>query len=125
MSIKIEEISFGFIVVNGRRYEYDIIICGDKILRRFKDISKKYKGRYGHTPLSLEEVSKTLKLCPGANTVIIGKGIYGALPIPKEVINYIEEHGLKLVIVETSKLPEILASEAEKGKVLAIVHVTC
>ncbi len=125
MSVRVERVSFGSIVIDGREYKHDVVICSGKVLRRLKKLSKKYRGEYGHTPLSLEEVAETLNMCPGVETVVIGKGIYGDLPVPEETVKYLENQGLKVIIVNTPEIPSVLAREAKKGRVLAIVHVTC
>ena len=47
--------SFGFIRVDGVTYDHDLIIDRGKIRKRKKAASRKFRGGYGHTPLSVAE----------------------------------------------------------------------
>jgi hypothetical protein len=47
--------SFGSIRVDGVTYDHDLIIDRGKIRKRKKAASRKFRGAYGHTPLSIEE----------------------------------------------------------------------
>jgi hypothetical protein len=49
--------SFGFIRVDGVTYDHDLIIDRGKIRKRKKAASRKFRGGYGHTPLSVAEDS--------------------------------------------------------------------
>jgi len=47
--------SFGSIQVDGVTYDHDLIIDRGKIRKRKKAGSRKFRGAYGHTPLSVAE----------------------------------------------------------------------
>ena len=47
--------SFGSVRVDGVTYDHDLIIDHGKIRKRKKAASRKFRGAYGHTPLSAEE----------------------------------------------------------------------
>ena len=47
--------SFGSIRVDGVTYDHDLIIDRGKISKRKKAASRKFRGAYGHTPLSAAE----------------------------------------------------------------------
>src|SRR5437763_4229082 len=47
--------SFGSIRVDGVTYDHDLIIDRGKIRKRNKAASRKFRGAYGHTPLSAAE----------------------------------------------------------------------
>jgi hypothetical protein len=47
--------SFGSIRVDGVTYDHDLIIDRGKIRKRKKAASKRFRGVYGHTPLSAAE----------------------------------------------------------------------
>jgi hypothetical protein len=47
--------SFGSIRVDGVTYDHDLVIDRGKIRKRKKAASRKFRGAYGHTPLSAEE----------------------------------------------------------------------
>jgi hypothetical protein len=117
MSLKAK---FGWIKVDGKKYEKDIIIHSDgSITKREKKKSKELKPLYGHTPLSERE------LCflgqEKFDILYVGTGHEKALPITPEAIEILKKH--KAVIDST---PEIINKiENENGKFVAIIHVTC
>lgn len=123
--IEIKEIGFGYIVVGNKRYEEDIVICNDKIMIRPKHLSKKYVKIYGHTPLSLDELSYLLNNCRNIETIIIGTGQYGALPIMEEVFKELEKPGLTSIIKPTPQVISFINKFSGKKKYLAILHLTC
>ena len=47
--------SFGSIRVDGVTYDHDLVIDRGKIRTRKKAASRKFRGAYGHTPLSIGE----------------------------------------------------------------------
>ena len=47
--------SFGSVQVDGVSYDHDLIIDRGKIRKRKKAASRKFRGEYGHTPLSVAE----------------------------------------------------------------------
>ncbi len=53
--MRFEEYEFGSIKIDGATYEHDVVIDRGEIVKRQKKPSKKYRDRFGHTPLSLEE----------------------------------------------------------------------
>jgi hypothetical protein len=53
--VRFAEYSFGSLQVDGVTYDRDLIIDRGQIRRRKKAASKKFRGAYGHTPLSTAE----------------------------------------------------------------------
>ena len=47
--------SFGSVRVDGVTYDHDLIIDRGKVRKRKKAASRKFRGAYGHTPLSADE----------------------------------------------------------------------
>jgi len=111
---------FGWINVNGVKYEKDIVIHSDrKITKREKKKSKDLKLIYGHTPLSEHE----LNFLPEEKFEIIyvGIGHEAALPITPKAHQILDKHNT--VILPT---PEIIKKiEHEQRKFVAIIHITC
>jgi hypothetical protein len=52
-----QKFSFGSIRIDGTAYEHDVVIDCGEIRKRKKRPSKKYRGEFGHTPLSTKERS--------------------------------------------------------------------
>ncbi len=73
--------SFGSVRVDGVTYDHDLIIDRGKIReRRKKAASRKFRGAYGHTPLSIAE-----GIPWRCRRLVIGTGADGALPVMQQV----------------------------------------
>ena len=53
--LRFEAFSFGSICIDGTTYEHDVVIDRGEIRKRKKKPSKKFREKFGHTPLSIEE----------------------------------------------------------------------
>jgi hypothetical protein len=111
---------FGWIEVNGVRYEKDIIIHVDgKVTKRKRKKSRDLKVKYGHTPLSRSELMFLEDEKP--EVVYIGTGHQGALPITPKAQQVLKKY--ETVILPT---PEVIEKiDREHRKYVALVHVTC
>lgn len=111
---------FGWIEFDGERYDYDIVIHGDRsVTKRKKKLSKKRKEEFGHTPLSGEELAEILRERP--DVMYIGTGQYGDLPLTKEAVTLLAPFAL--IIKPTPDILPLL--EAEQRTFAAVLHVTC
>ena len=52
-AMRIEDFSFGSIQIDAETYEHDVVIDRGEIKKRKKKPSKKFRGKFGHTPLSI------------------------------------------------------------------------
>jgi hypothetical protein len=112
-------LGFGEIEVEGKRYDADVVIERGQLRRRRKKPSKPYRDRFGHTPLSAEE------LIPwGGPTLIVGTGADGLLPIMAEVYELAARRNVEIVAVPTETACRLIA-DLEPGEVNAVLHVTC
>ena len=117
MNIKAE---FGWINVNGVKYEKDIIIHADRtITKRQKKKSKDQKPKYGHTPLSERELTFLEDEKP--EVVYVGTGHQGALPITPQAEQMLKKY--ETIILST--LDAIEKINQEHRKFAALIHVTC
>jgi hypothetical protein len=55
--MRFEKFSFGSIRIDGVTYEHDVVIDRGDVRKRKKKPSKKFRGEFGHTPVSVEERS--------------------------------------------------------------------
>ncbi len=111
---------FGWIEIDGVRYEHDIIIHADgKVGKRKKKASKALKGEYGHTPLSRAELDFLSDEKP--RRVFIGTGQYGALPVTPDATALLSRY--ETVTAPTPGLLSLIGQEKERF--VAILHVTC
>src|SRR5260370_12230414 len=90
--MRVEKFSFGSIRIDGTTYGHDVVIDRGEVRKRKKKPSKKLRGAFGHTPLSLEE-----KMPWKCRPLVIGTGA-GALPVMKEVKPQSNLPKLKLLI---------------------------
>lgn len=117
--MKARWIDFGTIEVEGKRYDYDILIDGGNVTKRRKRPSKAYRERFGHTPLSAEE-----EIPWGGKRLIVGTGAYGSLPIMPEVREEAARRGIELVAAPTEQALHLL-HDVDSRDVCAVLHVTC
>jgi hypothetical protein len=110
--------SFGFLRIDGRAFEHDVVIDRGEIRDRKKKPSKKFRDDFGHTPLSIAE-----DIPWKCRQLVIGTGAYGRLPVMKEVELEAKRHKVKLLILPTNKAIEVL--EEDPADTNAIIHVTC
>ncbi len=109
--------SFGTIQIDGNTYEHDVVIDRGEVLKRKKSPSQKFRDKYGHTPLSLEE-----EIPWKCHRLVIGTGAYGRLPVMKQVKREAERRHVELVIIPTSEALSMIERESRAN---AILHLTC
>jgi hypothetical protein len=115
--MKFQQFSFGQIQIDGIEYGYDVLIDRGEIRERKKKPSKRFRDRFGHTPLSLEE--ETPWKC---SRLVVGTGT-GALPVMDEVRREARRRKVELIILPTEEAMELLNQRADNTN--AILHVTC
>ena len=115
--MRFEKFSFGSIRIDGTTYEHDVVIDRGEVRKRKKKPSKKYRGEFGHTPLSIEE-----GIPWKCHRLVIGTGT-GALPVMPEVKREAARRKIELSILPTKEAIEEL--EQHPSGTNAILHVTC
>jgi hypothetical protein len=116
--MKCEKLEFGSIQIDGTTYENDVILDRGEIRKRKKKPSRKYRERFGHTPVSLEE-----KIPWSCKRLVIGTGMNGRLPVMQEVLAEADRRGVQIVQCPTREAVGILEGDAPDTN--AILHVTC
>lgn len=115
----IEYPAFGTIVIDGERYDHDVVIANGDVRPRDKGPSKSLKGRHGHTPLSANE-----DIPWSTSKLVIGSGYSGRLPVLSEVEDEAKKHHVELEVMPTAAAVRLL-NEEQGSDVSAILHVTC
>src|SRR5215831_11204532 len=110
--------SFGSVRVDGVTYDHDLIIDRGKIRKRTKAASRKFRGAYGHTPLSVAE-----DIPWRCRRLVIGTGADGALPVMQEVRDEARRREVDLVVLPTTQAIGALTKAAADTN--AILHLTC
>jgi hypothetical protein len=111
---------FGWIEIDGERYEHDVLIrLSGKIKRRKKKLSKQVYGT-SHT-ISREEAEHVFE--EGARVLIVGTGQDGCVHLSPEAAAYLEKHEVEVRLQPT---PKALERWNEAGKdAVGLFHVTC
>jgi hypothetical protein len=110
--------SFGSVRVDGVSYDHDLIIDRGEVRKRKKAASRKFRGAYGHTPLSAEE-----DIPWRCRRLVIGTGADGALPVMQQVRDEARRRKIDLVILPTAQAIGMLAKTTADTN--AILHLTC
>ena len=116
----LDRTGFGWLEIDGRRYEHDVLIrLSGEIERRKKKLSKRIYGT-SHT-VSLDEARHTFER--GATTLIIGSGQYDNVRLSPEAAEYFQEHHCD---VRLSPTPEAIAAWNDApATAIGLFHVTC
>jgi hypothetical protein len=115
--MRFEAFSFGSIRINGVTYDHDVFIDRGEVHKRKKKPSKKFREKFGHTPLSTEE-----QIPWKCRRLVIGTGT-GALPVMDEVKEEARRRHVELRILPTAQAIELLKASGPDTN--AILHVTC
>jgi len=110
--------SFGSVRVDGVTYDHDLVIDRGKIRKRKKAASKRFRGAYGHTPLSIAE-----DIPWRCGRLVIGTGADGALPVMKQVEQEARRRKVDLVVLPTAEAIGVLTVTIKDTN--AVSHVTC
>jgi hypothetical protein len=111
---------FGQINIDGKVYDYDVVIRLDgTVEKRQKGLSKRVYGS-SHT-MSLDEAKYIYD--EGAKKLLIGSGQYGVLELSTEAMKFFKDQNVDITICRT---PECLQkwNECCDGTI-GVFHVTC
>jgi hypothetical protein len=116
--MRVSGYSFGSIRVDGVTYDHDLIIDRGKIRKRKKAASRKFRGAYRHTPLSVAE-----DIPWRCRRLVIGTGADGALPVMRQVRDEARRRKVDLVVLPTAQAIGALTEATPDTN--AILHLTC
>jgi hypothetical protein len=116
--MRLSDYSFGSVRVDGVTYDYDLVLDRGKIRKRRKAPSRKFRGEYGHTPLSIAE-----DIPWRCRRLVIGTGADGALPVMQQVRDEARRRKVDLVVLPTAEAIGMLTGAAADTN--AILHLTC
>jgi len=110
--------SFGSVQLDGVTYDHDLIIDRGKVRKRNKAASRKFRGAYGHTPLSAAE-----DIPWRCRRLVVGTGADAALPVMQQVRDEARRRKIDLVVLTTAEAIGALAKATADTN--AILHLTC
>ena len=112
--MKIQDYSFGRIIIDGQTYTKDVIILPEGVF-------SPWWRREGHR-LSMEDLSEALKARP--EVLIIGRGYAGVMRVPDELVKALQERGIDVVVQKTRDAVKTFNTIEDKRTVAAL-HLTC
>ncbi len=116
--MRVSDYSFGSVRIDSVTYDHDLIIDRGKIRKRNKAASRRFRGQYGHTPLSAAE-----DIPWRCRRLVIGTGADGALPVLQEVRDEARRRKVDLIVLPTAEAIGVLTGAAAHTN--AILHLTC
>lgn len=119
--VAIEGSGFGYIVIDGRRYERDVVIRpSGRVSKRKKQLSRKRHGT-AHR-VSAEELEEVIEnRVP--SILIVGTGHAGGLSLGDDAVLWLEQRGIPYRALPTPQAIE--AFRRAEGRKMAFLHVTC
>ncbi len=115
----VEYPGFGAIVVDGERFDHDVVLEAGRVRRRKKGPSRKYRAQFGHTPLSTDE-----EIPWSRPRLVVGTGADGRLPLDPDLWEEARSRAVEVIALPTAEACALLRS-LEATEVNAILHVTC
>ena len=112
--MKIDEYSFGRIVVDGEEHSKDVIILPDRVVPNWwrKD---------GHG-LVIEDLDEVIDELP--STLVLGTGAYGRMNPGPEAIAQLEARGIEVEALPTDRAVTRF-NESNSSTTAAALHLTC
>ena len=111
----IDSYSFGNISINGKEYHSDVIIYPDRV-------DGNWWRKEGHR-LSMEDLTDVLAAKP--EVLIVGKGAYGCMSIPRDTRTQIESQGIQLTAENTKEACDKHNELSQTARVVTCLHLTC
>jgi hypothetical protein len=111
----IDEYNFGKMVIAGKTYTSDVIIYPDRV-------DSSWWRKEGHY-LQKEDLKDIVDAAP--DIVIIGRGNWGVMEVPKETLDFLESNGIKAYTEKTANAVKLFNSQPKDRKVIGAFHLTC
>jgi hypothetical protein len=111
----IDAYDFGRIVIDGTVFTNDVIIFPDHV-------KAEWWRKDGHV-LHIEDIESIVKEQP--EVLIVGTGKYGVMKVLRQTREYIESHGIELIVEPTDKACEMYNQISREKRVIAALHLTC
>ncbi|MBI5739109.1 MAG: hypothetical protein HZA16_00175 [Nitrospirae bacterium] len=115
MTMRIDNYTFGKIVINNKTYSSDVITYPDKV-------DPSWWRKEGHY-LDKEDLSEVVMAKP--DIVIIGTGQLGIMKVPKGTVDFLESQGFRVYIGKTGEAVELFNDQPEDKVVIGAFHLTC
>jgi hypothetical protein len=120
-TLKIESTEFGSITIEGKTYQFDVVIrLSGEVIKRKKKLSKMHYGT-SHK-LSKDEAKFVYEI--GCDQLILGTGQYDNVRLSQGAADFLERKGCKVLAEPT---PDAIDSynRSRAKKKIGLFHVTC
>jgi hypothetical protein len=111
---RLENYSFGRIVVDGEEQTRDLIVLPERVVTD-------WWRRDGHS-LAIEDLSEVEDELP--ETLILGTGAHGRLRPSRAVLEELERRGIEVQALHTEEAVRRYG-ELDEGRTAAALHLTC
>ena len=111
---RLEDYSFGRIVVDGEEHTRDLIVLPDRVV-------PDWWRQDGHS-LALEDLEEVSGELP--ERLILGCGAHAQLKPPQAVIDALEKRGIEVEAVDTAEAVRRYG-ESDERRTAAALHLTC
>lgn len=114
----IDSYQFGKIVIDGKSYNSDLIICGDTV-------QSDWWRKQGHS-LAAEDLKTILDTKAKPSVLVVGCGASGLIDIPDQTRQALKERDIQLEAFDSYKAVQKFNEFSEAGvNVAAAIHLTC
>jgi len=111
----IDSYKFGEFIVDGKHFKSNIELIGENV--------KEHRYLPEHE-LNLDDFTNLINYKP--SILIIGTGAYGVIKPQKEIIDFIQTQGIKVIVEKTGNACKTYNNLLKQGKkVAAFLHNTC
>ena len=111
----IDSYDFGQIVIDGKRYNNDLIVYSGKV-------KAGWWRKEGHL-LKIQDLVEVLEAKP--EVLVVGTGYYGAMTVPSETRKHVESEEIELIVQKTAEACKTFNQLVTSRKVVAALHLTC
>lgn len=117
---KVDSLSFGSIVVDGREYDYDVVVLPDGTVKE-REATRELFGSHSIIKVEIEAL-----VYAKPDVIIVGTGISGAARVASEATTYARENNIELIVLPSNEAIDRLNWLVDEGKrVAALIHITC
>jgi hypothetical protein len=115
-AMRIENFSFGSLVINGKKYTSDLMIYPDG---RVED---SWWRKSGHK-LSSEDIIRLIESKP--EVIVAGQGMSGLMRPERDLGNLLEQIGITFIAAPNEEAVQRFNELSSKKKIGACFHLTC
>ncbi len=113
---KIDKYSFGEIVIDGIRYESDVVILPEGVFSDWWRLE-------GHK-LHLEDIREYLSKAV-IDVLVVGTGASGIMKVMDEVMLEMRARGIEVIALPTGEACKVYNDLSTKKRVMGVFHLTC